>query len=429
MLTIAFPKLWSENLFPDLSGLLRSMIRVGRLTVIDARGCAQDFGDHRTGPWVKLRFHDRTLPLRLLLNPSLAFGEAYVDGRLTFERGSVSDLLDMASQGFGAIDNHPLQRLRVKLSRFFAQRNHLRRARDNVAHHYDLSGKLYDLFLDADRQYSCAYFARGDESLEEAQQDKKRHLAAKLLLKPGCDVLDIGSGWGGLALDLAQTEGANVTGITLSTEQLETARNRASAAGLAHRVRFELRDFRDEQGRYDRIVSVGMLEHVGSQDYSTFFRRVARALKPDGVALVHSIGRMDPPGAADPWISKYIFPGGYVPALSEVIAAVEKAGLWITDVEVWRMHYAETLRHWRERFQARRSEAKEIYDERFCRMWEFYLAASEAMFRNGTLMVFQIQLAHRRDAAPLTRDYISNYRAPSTETITPALSAIKQAGP
>ena len=403
------PAIETEGPLPLLSGLLRSMIRIGHLTVIDARGRARDFGDQSTGPSVTVRLHDRTLPLRLILNPSLAFGEAYMDGTLTIERGSLSDLFYLATQGLGALDSHPIQRLRARLGRNRGQRNHLRRARANVAHHYDLSGALYDLFLDADRQYSCAYFPCGDETLEAAQEAKKRHLAAKLLLQPGCDVLDIGSGWGGLALDLAQTEGANVTGITLSTEQLETARARAAAAGLSHRVRFELRDFREEQGQYDRIVSVGMFEHVGPRDYSTFFGSVARALAPDGVALVHSIGRMEPPGGADPWISKYIFPGGYIPALSEVVAAVEKTGLWITDIEILRVHYAETLRHWHERFQKRRAEAEAIYDERFCRMWEFYLAACEMLFRNGRLMVFQIQLAHRRDAVPLTRDYIIDH--------------------
>ncbi len=324
----------------------------------------------------------------------------------------------MASEGFGPIDKSFVQRLRVRFNRFFAQRNRLRRARESVAHHYDLSRAYYDLFPDADREYSCAYFVRGDETLEAAQAAKKRHIATKLLLKPGHDVLDIGSRWGALALDLARTERAHVTGITLSTEQLQATHARASVAGLSDRARFELRDFRDEKGHYDPIVSVGMLEHVGKRDYSTFFQSVARSLKPDGVALVHSIGRMDPPGAADPWIDKYIFPGGYVPALSEVIAAVEKAGLWITDVEGLRLHYAETLRLWLERFQARRNEAKEIYDERFFRMWKFYLATSEAMFRSGTLMVFQIQLAHRRDAAPLTRDYIGDDQTPLFETIS-----------
>ena len=340
------------------------MCRAGHLVVIDKRGRTHDFGDRRTDPSVTVRLHDRMLPLRFVLNPSLAFGEAYMDGTLTIERGSLRDLLHLVTQSLATLDAHPVERLRAWLRRSFGRRNHRRRARTNAAHHYDLSAALYDLFLDDDRQYSCAYFARGDETLEAAQKAKKRHLAAKLLLEPGCEVLDIGSGWGGLAVDLTQTEHANVTGLTLSTEQLKSARGRAAAAELSHRVHFELRDFREERGQYDRIVSVGMFEHVGPSDYSAFFASVAGALKPDGIALVHSIGRMRPPGTSDPWLSKYIFPGGYIPALSEVLAAVEKAGLWVTDVEILRLHYAETLRHWRDRFHARRDEAKALYDER-----------------------------------------------------------------
>jgi len=385
------------------------MCRAGHLAIIDKGGRTHDFGDRRTGPSVTVRLHDRMLPLRLALNPSLAFGEAYMSGALTIERGSLRDLLHLATQSLGTLDTHPVERLRAWWGRSFRSRNRRSRARANVAHHYDLSAALYDLFLDDDRQYSCAYFARGDETLEAAQESKKRHLAAKLLLQPGCQVLDIGSGWGGLALDLAKVENVEVTGITLSAEQLKSARGRAAAAGMSGQVHFELRDFREERNDYDRIVSVGMFEHVGPLDYSTYFEAIARALKVDGVALVHSIGRMGPPGTSDPWLTKYIFPGGYVPALSEVLAAVEKAGLWVTDIEVLRVHYAETLRHWHDRFQQRRGEAEAIYDERFCRMWEFYLVGCEMLFRNGPLMVFQIQLAHRRDAVPLTRDYIAQH--------------------
>ena len=394
---------------PLLSPLLRSMIRSGRLTIVDASGRRHDFEGPGAGPHVTLRFHVRSLPLRLVLNPSLAFGEAYMDGTLTIEQGSLRELLHLVTQGLDVLDRHPLSRLRTRLGPSRQRRNHRRRARANVAHHYDLSSSLYKMFLDADWQYSCAYFPRGDETLEEAQWAKKRHIAAKLLLKPGCEVLDIGSGWGGLALELARTERVRVSGITLSAQQLEAARARAEAAGLAAEVRFELRDFREVQDRFDRIVSVGMFEHVGPLDYSIFFSTVAGALKDNGVALIHSIGRMGPPGGADPWISKYIFPGGHIPALSEVVAAVERAGLWITDIEILRLHYADTLRHWHDRFQARRQEAHELYDDRFCRMWEFYLAACEMLFRNGPLMVFQLQLAHRRDAVPRTRDYISGY--------------------
>ncbi|WP_447954043.1 class I SAM-dependent methyltransferase [Sphingopyxis chilensis] len=408
---------------PLLSRLLRSMIRAGQLTVVDPHGRLHQFGDRATGASVTVRLHDPKLPLRLVVNPSLALGEAYMDGTLTLEQGSLRDLLHLGVRGLEGLDSHPIQRLRAKLgrSRSHSRRNHRHRARANVAHHYDLSGALYELFLDADRQYSCAYFPDGDESLEAAQAAKKRHLAAKLLLEPGCEVLDIGSGWGGLALELAQTAGANVTGITLSTQQLEASRARATAAGLGSRVRFELRDFREVNEHYDRIVSVGMFEHVGPPDYPAFFKTVARTLKPDGVALIHSIGRMEPPGDADPWISKYIFPGAYVPALSEVVAAVEKTGLWITDIEILRVHYADTLRHWHDRFQARRAEAAQLYDERFCRMWEYYLTACEMGFRDGSLMVFQLQLAHRRDAVPLTRDYIIDYERQAFVGAPPAI--------
>jgi cyclopropane-fatty-acyl-phospholipid synthase len=281
-------------------------------------------------------------------------------------------------------------------------------ARRNVAHHYDLSGELYRLFLDEDRQYSCAYFAEPGMSLDAAQAAKKRHLAAKLLLAPGKRVLDIGSGWGGLALTLAEEHGADVLGVTLSTEQLQEARKRAAARGLDRAARFELRDYRDLEGTFDRIVSVGMFEHVGPAHYDRFFETVARLLDQKGVAVLHTIGRMDGPGGGNPWIEKYIFPGGTIPALSQIVAAVEKSGLMVTDVEVLRTHYADTLRAWSERFAANRDKVRALYDERFCRMWEFYLAGSEAGFREGDLVVFQVQMAKDRLVVPQTRDYITD---------------------
>jgi cyclopropane-fatty-acyl-phospholipid synthase len=287
------------------------------------------------------------------------------------------------------------------------QLNPAGRARRNVAHHYDLNGRLYALFLDRDRQYSCAYFARGDETLEEAQAAKKRHIAAKLRLdRPGLEVLDIGCGWGGMAITLARDWGARVTGITLSAEQLAEARRRAAEAGLADRVRFELMDYRDWRRPVDRVVSVGMFEHVGIDHYRRFFRAVRDALRPDGVALVHAIGRSSGPGSTNPWLAKYIFPGGYSPALSEVVPQVEKAGLWITDVEVLRLHYAMTLREWRRRFAANRDAIQSLYDERFCRMFEFYLAGCELAFRRTDHMNWQLQLAREKEALPLTRDYM-----------------------
>lgn len=396
---------------PLLSSLLADLIRTGRLTVVDASGRTSTFGPGTGGPHVTMRFHSPTLPLRILLRPSLALGEAYMDGTVTIEEGTLRDLLHLCNTHYEAIERSPVGLLRGQLDRLLRlprQYNPLGRARANVAHHYDLSGALFDLFLDSDRQYSCAYFPTGTETLDEAQEKKKRHIAAKLLLEPGLRVLDVGSGWGGLALELARTAGVDVTGLTLSREQFTMASERAASAGLSDRVRFALRDYREEQGTYDRIVSVGMLEHVGVAHFDTYFETLRRRLDADGVALVHAIGRSEPPGSTDPWLRKYIFPGGYCPALSEVLAAVERSGLWVTDVEILRLHYAETLRHWYERFQANRDRAKALYDERFCRMWEFYLAGCEASFRNGSMMVFQIQLARRRDAAPLTRDYITD---------------------
>jgi cyclopropane-fatty-acyl-phospholipid synthase len=347
---------------------------------------------------------------RLLLSPALAMGEAYVDGDVLIERGDLYDFLELCTVNFlrrrvrkrGIADD-----ARMALRRWISERNARAAARRNVAHHYDLSGQLYRLFLDADRQYSCAYFAHPDMSLEQAQVAKKRHIAAKLRLEPEQRVLDIGSGWGGLGLSLANDYGAKVTGITLSSEQWAESMGRACDQDLADRVRFLLMDYRDVEGAFDRIVSVGMFEHVGRPNYQHYFDAVARLLKEDGVALVHTIGRSDGPGATNPWIAKYIFPGGYIPALSEILPAIERAGLIVLDVEVLRLHYAETLRHWRARFQARRDEARALYDERFCRMWDFYLAGSEASFRAGASVVFQIQLGKQNNAAPIVRDYIT----------------------
>ena len=387
------------------------MIRTGRLTVVDAAGRVHPFGPGDSGPDVSVRLHDPLLPMRILLRPSLALGEAYMDGTITIEQGTLRDLLHLCTSNLEALGRHPIGAVRGELDRMLRrlqQDNRLGRARANIAHHYDLSGALYDLFLDRDRQYSCAYFHTGAETLEEAQEKKKRHIMAKLLLEPGMRVLDVGSGWGGLALEMAQTARVDVTGLTLSQEQLSVANERAVAAGLSSHVRFALRDYREEQGTYDRIVSVGMFEHVGVAHYRTYFDTLRNRLNPDGIALVHAIGRADPPGSTDPWLRKYIFPGGYCPALSEVLAVVERSGLWVTDIEILRLHYAETLRHWLERFQANRDRAQAIYDERFCRMWEFYLAVCEAAFRDGPMMVFQLQLARRRDAVPLTRDYITD---------------------
>ncbi|ACG80133.1 cyclopropane-fatty-acyl-phospholipid synthase (plasmid) [Phenylobacterium zucineum HLK1] len=386
--------------------LLRRAVRLGSLALIDPWGERHVVG---TGdaPFVTVRLTEPGEAARLLASPSLRAGEAYMDGSLVIEEGSLRDflLIGVAAAGELANEARAVKEIAAPLTKL-RRHNPIARARANVAHHYDLSEEFYTLFLDDDLQYSCAYFQSGDESLEAAQAKKKRHIAAKLRLQPGAKVLDVGSGWGGMALELARSCGARVDGLTLSQEQLAVAQARAGAEGLQDRVRFHLRDYREEAGVYDRIVSVGMFEHVGVPHYGEFFDMVRERLAPDGVALIHAIGRKDPPSDSDPWIDKYIFPGGYCPSLSEVFAAIEKSGLWVTDMEVLRLHYAETLSRWYERFQAGRDTAARLYDERFCRMWEFYLAACEAGFRVGSLMVFQIQLARDVAALPLTRDYM-----------------------
>lgn len=396
-----------------LDAILRRFITQGQLTIRWPDGRLQTYsGPPGSGPAASGAIRDQATIRRLVLHPALAVGEAYMDGGFEPLDCSIFELLDVLVANLAANEkNHPAARLHSTyghLKRRIAQYNPASRSRRNVAHHYDLNGRLYSLFLDRDRQYSCAYFPRGDETLEEAQLAKKRHIAAKLCLdRPDLTVLDIGSGWGGLALTLARDYGARVTGITLSTEQLEEARARTVAEGLEDRVSFELLDYRSMERRFDRIVSVGMFEHVGVGHYREFFDIVARCLQPDGVALLHAIGRNDGPGFTNPWITKYIFPGGYCPALSEVLPPLEQSGLLATDIEVLRLHYAETLRHWRRRFAANRDAISALYDERFCRMFEFYLCGSELAFRREAHMIFQIQLAHRQTAVPLTRDYIT----------------------
>jgi len=391
-----------------LSALLRYLVRRGTLRVFDADGRLFAYSGE-PGRTVTIRFHDAAVAREIFFNAKLKVGEAYMDGRLSVEDGSIYDLLDFLGLNLSLAPAPPIMRISDEVSRLlriFQQYNPLQKARQNVAHHYDLSDTLYSLFLDNDRQYSCGYFATPNDTLEEAQSNKKRHLASKLLLAPGQRVLDIGSGWGGLAIHLAQQCDVDVTGITLSVEQLRVAQRRAAEAGLADRVHFELKDYRELTGRFDRIVSVGMFEHVGVVHYPAFFQHLRGILADDGVALLHSIGRADGPGYTNPWMRKYIFPGGYSPAISEVVPVVERTGLWITDIEVLRLHYAETLRQWRMRFLANRERVRALYDERFCRMWEFYLAGSEVAFRHQGHINFQMQLAKRVDSVPLTRDYM-----------------------
>lgn len=357
-------------------------------------------------PHLVVRIADGETALAIARRPGLGVGEAYMDGGLVIERGDIHEFLDLVGRNWAYREQRSPGPV-ARIGRAIAQSNDRRSARRNAHHHYDLSLDLYRRFLDEDLQYSCAYFEHPGMSLEEAQAAKKRHILAKLLIEPDQKVLDIGCGWGGLGLTLAEA-GAKVTGITLADEQLALARERAKKRGLDGRAEFRLQDYRDVEGTFDRIVSVGMFEHVGAPNYQAYFDTVARLLDEDGVALIHAIGRMEGPGTTQPWIAKYIFPGGYIPALSEVLPAIERSGLWVTDIEILRLHYADTLRAWRARFDAKRAEIADLYDERFCRMWEFYLAASEVGFRRGSHMVFQIQLAKKRDAVPLTRDYITD---------------------
>jgi cyclopropane-fatty-acyl-phospholipid synthase len=390
--------------------ILKKFITTGQLEVRWPDGTLSTYRG-KEGPSARFALRDAATLRRLLLSPSLALGEAYMDGGLVPEDCSIYDVLDVLTLNAAQNETaHPALRLRAFMGRLFrriAQFNSASRARRNAAHHYDLNGRLYSLFLDRDRQYSCAYFPTGNETLEEAQAAKKLHIAAKLKLdRPDLSVLDIGSGWGGLALTLARDFGARVLGITLSSEQLAESRARAEAEGLADRVRFELMDYRAVNERFDRIVSVGMFEHVGVGFYRTFFATIKRCLAPNGVALLHTIGRSDGPASTDRWLQKYIFPGGYSPALSEVMPAIEKTGLIVTDVEVLRLHYAQTLRQWRRRFAANRDAIAALYDERFCRMFEFYLAGAELAFRHGGHVNFQIQMVRDQTVLPLTRDYM-----------------------
>jgi cyclopropane-fatty-acyl-phospholipid synthase len=391
-----------------LAKLLRSFIKRGTLRVIDAGDTTHVFG--QGAPEVTIKLHDRALPLRIVLNPDLHTAEAFMDGMLTIENGAtIHDFLYLFSLNRGTFHAQKSAQLRRRLFRSlrrWQQANPVGVAAKNARHHYDLSTALYRLFLDDDMQYSCGYFRDpARDTLEEAQRNKLIHATTKLALEPGMRVCEIGSGWGGFAIHLARA-GAQVTAINVSPEQIKIARERAAAAGVADKVEFVEVDYRELTGQFDRVVSVGMMEHVGIGHLQEYFLKVRELLTPDGFAFIHSIGRMSPPSSTGPFVRKYIFPGGYVPAMSETLAAVERCGLWTCDIEVLRLHYAHTLRHWRERFTKNRDQAKAIYDERFCRMWEFYLSVAELEFLNGSHMVFQLLLAPKRDAVPLMRDYM-----------------------
>ncbi|WEK48577.1 MAG: cyclopropane-fatty-acyl-phospholipid synthase [Candidatus Kaistia colombiensis] len=391
-----------------LINYLSSVLKRGSLEIIDAKGRRHRFGDGSGVP-VRVRFTTAAAERAVIMNPELKLGETFMDGSFVVEQGSIYNFLEVVLQNVGGGGRSWWMRAVYKLrvwTRRFRQWNTPFRSRQNVAHHYDLDGRLYSLFLDSDQQYSCAYFETPDTGLEEAQIAKKRHLAAKLALAPGQKVLDIGSGWGGLGLYLATHADVDVTGVTLSEEQHKVSNARAASMSLADRASFKLQDYRALKTQFDRIISVGMFEHVGVGHFREYFDKARQLLTEDGVMVLHAIGRFDSPGETNSWIQKYIFPGGYIPSLSEVFPAIEKAGLKVTDVEILRLHYAETLKAWRERFLARRAEAVALYDEAFCRMWEFYLAASETAFRYQDMMIFQIQIVRDQNALPLTRDYI-----------------------
>jgi cyclopropane-fatty-acyl-phospholipid synthase len=394
-----------------LHSLLDRLIQRGVLRVYDHTGQLHLFGGTGSDPVVTIRIHDKSLYTKLFLKPELSAAEAYMDGELTFEEGStLLDFLTLMVLNRKNMGNHPVQkavkRIRRGLKRF-NEFNPISKARDNAAHHYDLSEKLYRLFLDEDMQYTCAYFHRPNDTLEQAQLQKKRRIAAKLEVEDGMEVLDIGCGWGGLALYLAQVANVQVTGISLAKEQLRVATARADKMGLSDRVKFVYRDYREVDETFDRVVSIGMMEAVGAQHLDDYFGKVRDMLKPGGRALIHSIGRQTPPGSTNAFIQKYIFPGGYVPALSESFASVERVGLWVGDCEIWRMHYYYTIMNWRERFLDHWNDAKEIYDERFCRMWEFYLTGVALGFRYGHNFVFHLLLGHEREDIPICRDFIA----------------------
>lgn len=392
-----------------LSNLLRTFIKKGQLDVYDAAGTLHSFGSGADGPHVTMRLHDTKLYWELFLNPELKAAEAYMDGRMTFENGSTCyDLIYLFSVNRSGLGSHAVQGLLRRGWKAFRRRqqmNDVANAKKQARHHYDLSTDLYRLFLDDRLNYSCAYFASPDMTLEQAQEAKLRHAVSKLNLEPGMRVCEIGGGWGAFAIELAKA-GADVVSLNVSPEQVKIAQEKTDAAGVADRVSYVLKDYREYTGQFDRVVSVGMMEHVGIGHFDAYFGKVKDLLAPDGYAFIHSIGRMSPPGTTAPFFRKYIFPGGYTPALSETFAVLERLGLWVDDVEILRLHYYHTVRHWRERFAANREAAAALYDERFCRMWEFYLAAAELGFLHGSSMVFQLLLSTRRDAVPITRDFM-----------------------
>ena len=392
-----------------LVNFLNNLIKSDGFILIDGNQKKYTIGIPQKKIPITLKILDKKLHYKLLFHPDLYFGEAYTDGSLVIENGSLTEFLEIAFKNIGRkeINNYGMIMNKIKgIFRTFTNFNFAKKSKKNVAHHYDISEKLYDLFLDEKRQYSCAYFKNENNTLEEAQQDKINHIIKKLDLKKNQRVLDIGSGWGTLALDIAQKSKCEVLGITLSENQLNYSKKKAKELNLENQVEFRLLDYRHLDEKFDRIVSVGMFEHVGRKFYKTFFNSVYKLLKEDGISLIHTIGSINPPRDPQPWITKYIFPGGYTPSLSEITYPIERSGLVLSDVEVLRMHYAHTLRHWKERFLNKKTQVLEMFDERFLRMWEFYLASCEMAFKWGDQVVFQLQLSKKLSSTPNTRDYI-----------------------
>ena len=389
--------------------LLRRVIRAGSLTLTGPNGYSETFKGDMPGPEVTIRINDPSLDRKLMLNPELRFAEAYMDGGLDIAPEDLREVLRLFKLNQKSLKAAPSQSVFRGVGRVVKKivRNNPIKSKSNVAAHYDIGNELYRIFLDEDLQYTMAYYPNGDETLEEAQLAKKRHVAAKLMLRPGQRVLEFGCGWGGMALYLAQVADVEVTAVTLAEEQVKLARERAEAMGLADRVKFELMDYRAVKGQFDRVVSVGILEHIGATNLPAYFQATRDRLAPGGVSVMHSIVRMNPPGLTSPFTAKYIFPGGYIPSFSETMAALEPTKLWLLDCEVLRKHYAFTLRDWADRFAEHRETAKEMYDERFCRMWELYLLGAESAFLDGRMANMHFQMAHERDAVPLHRDYIA----------------------
>ena len=388
---------------------LNNLFKKGGFFLEDANGKEHTVGKPKSENPIKMKIHDKKLHYKLLLYPDLYFGEAYTDGKITFKNGTISDFLDLALENIGRQKTNNISEFFNKLRgsyRYLTNFNFIKKSKMNVAHHYDLSDELYFIFLDSLKQYSCGYFLNENDTLEEAQKNKISHIIKKLNIKENLKLLDIGSGWGHLSMEIAKQAKCQVTGITLSENQYEYSKKKAKELNLGNQVQFKLMDYRQVKEKYDRVVSVGMFEHVGRKFYKNYFRTVNKLLKEDGVALIHTIGSVVSPRDPHPWITKYIFPGGYTPSLSEIAGPIEKSGLIISDMEVLRMHYSHTLRHWKERFIGKKEEVLAMFDEKFFRMWEFYLASCEMTFKWGDQVVFQLQLSKKFDSVPNRRDYI-----------------------